>query len=331
MTEQWNQDKLLALSGGFMKSRIIVTAAELDLFTKLEQGLGSVEELCEAEGWNPRGVEILLDALTAIGLLTKSRNGRYQPERSLTGLLSSENGESVLPMLLHNGRMWQTWSNLTEIVQTGRNPDKMDIRAKSDEDMESFIGAMHVVARSTAGKIADSIDLIGFKRLLDAGGGPGTYTMAFLKKAPHLRATLFDLPQVVEMARERLTKEGLIDRVDLVAGDFKTDELPGGHDLVLLSAIIHMNSRAGNRELFEKAHRSLDPGGAILIRDYFLDETRTHPVDGAIFAVNMLTATQGGNSYTFAEVKEDLERVGFREIRLIRDGKRMDQLVFALK
>jgi predicted O-methyltransferase YrrM len=331
MDEQWSQDKLLALSRGFMKARIVITAAELDLFTKLEQGLGTVQELCEAEGWNPRGLEILLNALTALGLLTKSHDGRYQLERSLTGLLSSENGESVLPMMLHNGRMWQTWSNLTEIVKTGKNPDKVDIRARSDEDMESFIGAMHVVARSTAGKIADSIDLNGFTRLLDAGGGPGTYTMAFLKKAPHLRATLFDLPRVVEMARERLTKEGLMDRVDLVAGDFRTDELPGGHDLVLLSAIIHMNSRAGNRALFEKARRSLDPGGVILIRDYILDETRTHPLAGAIFAVNMLTATEGGNSYTFAEVKEDLERAGFRDIRLIRDGERMDQLIFAVK
>ena len=330
MDEQWNQERLLALSRGFMKARIVITAAELDLFTKLEQGLGSVEELCEAGGWDPRGLEILLDALTAFGLLTKSRDGRYQPERSLTGLLSSESGQSVRPMMLHNGRMWQTWSNLTEIVKTGKNPHKTDVRAKSEEDMESFIGAMHVVGRVTAGKIADSIDLGRFTRLLDVGGGPGTYTMEFLKKAPHLRATLFDLPKVVEMARERLTKAGLMDRVDLVAGDFRTDELPGGHDLVLLSAIIHMNSRAGNRALFGKARESLDPGGAILIRDYILDETRTHPLAGAIFAVNMLTATQGGNSYTFEEVKEDLEKAGFHDVRLIRDGERMDQVVFAV-
>jgi SAM-dependent methyltransferase len=314
-----------------MKARIMISAAELDLFTRLEQGRGTVEELSRAEGWDPRGLRILLDALTAMGLLTKSEDGRYRPEDSLIGLLSSESDESVLPMILHQGRMWRTWSNLTEIVRTGENPDSIEMSAKTDEDMESFSRAMHVIGRVTAGKIADSIDLDRFTRLLDAGGGPGSYVTAFLRKAPHLRATLFDLPQVVEIARKRLTKEGLIDRVDLVPGDFRTDDLPGGHDLVLLSAIIHMNSRAGNRDLFEKVRRSLDPGGTILIRDYFLDRTRTHPPDGAIFAVNMLAATLEGNSYTFDEVKEDLERSGFRDIRVVRESDRMDQLVSAVK
>jgi predicted methyltransferase len=155
--------------------------------------------------------------------------------------------------------------------------------------------------------------------------------MAFLRKAPHMTATLFDLPRVAAMARKRLTENGFIDRVQVVEGDYTTDGLPEGQDLTLLSAVIHQNSRQGNQDLYKKAYGSLDPGGTILIRDYLLDASRTAPVDGAIFAVNMLVATRAGNCYTVNEVEEDLAAAGFREIRMIRDGERMDQLVSAVK
>ena len=148
--------------------------------------------------------------------------------------------------------------------------------------------------------------------MLDVGGASGTYIMAFLKRAPHMTATLFDLPEVVEMARNRITESGFIDRVQLVAGDYNTDELPNGHDLVLLSAIIHINDREGNGRLYSKIYAALAPGGTILIRDYFLDSTRTIPRNGAIFAVNMLAATTGGTSYTFEEVREDLATSGLQ-------------------
>ncbi len=114
-------------------------------------------------------------------------------------------------------------------------------------------------------------------------------------------------------------------------GDYNTHELPKGHDLVLLSAIIHSNDREVNRRLYSKIHEALAPAGTILIRDYFLDSSRTIPLDGAIFAVNMLAATTGGTAYTFEEVQEDLARAGFKDVRMIREGDHMDQLVTGVK
>lgn len=329
MSEQWSKERLIELSGSFLMSRILISAAEIDLFTKLENGPRTVRNLCDSEGWDARGVRILMDALAAHGLLSVTRNGRYSVPQSLKGFLSKSGNDSVLAMILHRSRMWDSWSYLTEIVRTGRNPNPIAIAARSDEDMESFIGAMEVAGRIMAGKIAESVDLTQFTNLLDVGGGPGTYCIAFLKRAPHMRATLFDLPEVVNMARIRLASEGLLDRVKLEEGDYTADELPPGHDLVLLSAVIHANSREGNRELYEKVYRSLGPGGTVLIRDFVLDETRTSPPDGAVFAVNMLVATKEGNCYTFEEIHEDLESAGFGNVRLIRQGKKMDQLVAA--
>ena len=123
------------------------------------------------------------------------------------------------------------------------------------------------------------------------GGGPGTYTIAFLRAVPGMTATLFDLPDVIQMARERLESEGMIDRVTLIPGSYDDDELPQGHDLALLSAIIHSNSLDGNLELYRKVFRALKPGGRILIRDHVMEPDRTRPRDGAVFAINMLVGT----------------------------------------
>lgn len=133
------------------------------------------------------------------------------------------------------------------------------------------------------------------------------------------------------MARERLAEEGLLERVELMAGDFYQDELPKGCDAAWLSAIIHQNSPAENLLLFQKVYRALEPGGVILIRDHIMDETRTQPASGAVFALNMLVNTRGGDTYTFSEIRRALEEAGFGEVKVIQKGERMDGLVEARK
>jgi len=146
-----------------------------------------------------------------------------------------------------------------------------------------------------------------------------------------MKATLFDKPEVIEMARERLRKEGMLDRVALVPGDFYQDELPPGHDLAFVSAIIHQNSPAQNLDLFNKVFRSLNRGGRILIRDHVMEPDRIHPRNGAIFAINMLLGTLGGGTYTFDEIETGLSQAGFTRIHLFKKGEQMDALVEALK
>jgi hypothetical protein len=123
----------------------------------------------------------------------------------------------------------------------------------------------------------------------------------------------------------------MADRVRLVAGNYETDELPGGCDLVWVSAIVHQNSRAQNRTMFARAYHALERGGRILIRDILVDPSRTVPVTGALFAVNMLVGTRGGGTYTFEEVREDLEAAGFTGARLARRGEAMDSVIEATR
>jgi hypothetical protein len=124
---------------------------------------------------------------------------------------------------------------------------------------------------------------------------------------------------------------GVRDRVDLVPGDFYEDDLPAGADLAFISAIVHQNSREQNRELFRKVHAALVPGGRILIRDIVMDETRTRPVGGALFAVNMLAGTPRGGTFTLGELREDLEAVGFEAVEQLREDEWMHSVVGARK
>jgi predicted O-methyltransferase YrrM len=197
--------------------------------------------------------------------------------------------------------------------------------------LRAFIGAMHVVSGPRATGVVAAVDPGPARALLDVGGGPGTYTIAFLQACPHMRATLFDRPAVTEMARARLAEAGLLDRVTLAGGDFDHDELPAGHDLALVSAIIHQNSPAQNVELYGKVWRALVPGGRLIIRDHVMSPDRLDPRDGALFAVNMLTGTSGGNVYTFEEIGAGLTAAGFVGVRLLRRGKGMVGLVEAFK
>jgi SAM-dependent methyltransferase len=314
---------------GFIKSRVILTAAELDLFTRLNKRQGTADDLAKELRCDQRCLTRLLDCLVALQLLSK-QDGVYQTsERG--ALLSAEHPETELPMVLHLNGLWETWSGLTETVKTGTNPKRKPVTDRGKDSLKDFIGAMHVVGRRLSNELADSYDLSPFKRLLDIGGATGTYTKAFLEKNPEMTAVLFDLPEVIPWAEERFGSEGLLGRVELMAGDFYQDELPRGCDLALLSAIIHQNSSQENLDLYRKIHRALVPGGKLLIRDHVMDPGRTFPPQGTLFAINMLVNTKGGDTYTFDEIRDNLEVAGFGKVKLVRKGERMDCLVEARK
>ena len=320
---------ILELARQFMESRILLTAAELDLFTLLSPGPLSAEEAAGRTGADPRALTIVLDALAAMELLVK-REGRYSCPVGVAALLSRDSPQSVLAMVHHMGHVWRRWSKLTDLVR-GRDEAEKSPAVPEPGEIRAFIGAMHAIAETLAPAIVAAVGAAGARRLLDVGGASGTYTIAFLRAFPEMKATLFDRPEVVEMARQRLEEAGLLGRTALAGGDFYRDEFPGGHDLAFVSAIIHQNSPAQNLDLYRKIFRALIPGGRIVIRDHVMEPERTRPRDGAIFAVNMLAATAGGNSYTYDEIRSGLVQAGFIRVRLIQKGERMDGLIEGFK
>jgi predicted O-methyltransferase YrrM len=324
-----NAQEILSLARNFMECRVLLTGAELDIFTHLTEPASS-RDLAEQQGWHERPLTVVLDALAAMGMLIK-KDGRYRTDPDLLPLLSSHAPQSVLPMIKHAATIWKNWSNLTRIVAETGGVEKPPGRFAGRQDQKAFIGAMHVVGRQFAPAIAQAVQPGPARRLLDVGGASGTYTIAFLEASPALSATLFDLPDVVAIGRVRVAEAGLADRVTFVAGNFYTDPLPPGHDLALLSAIIHQNSPAQNLALYKKVWAALVPGGRLVIRDHVMQEDKTAPRSGALFAINMLVGTPGGGTYAYEEIKSGLAQAGFENIRLIQQEDRMMGLVEAYR
>jgi predicted O-methyltransferase YrrM len=321
---------VLGLARSFMECRVFLSAAELDLFTLLTPAALPAREVAGRLGAETRGLTILLDALSAMGLLDK-QGELYQCSFPASRFLSADAPDSVLPMVLHMAGLWRRWSGLTSIVRRAQVSDQVTASFRDVDELSAFIGAMDVIAKPLAARIVADVHHGPSRALLDVGGASGTYTIAFLQAAPEMKATLFDKPEVIEIARRHLQKAGILDRVSLVPGDFYRDQLPAGHDLAFISAIIHQNSPEQNVSLFRNVFRSLNRGGRVVIRDHVMEPDRTRPKEGALFAVNMLVSTPAGRTYTYDEIKACLEQAGFIEVRLLQKGEHMDALVEAFK
>ena len=326
----WTAEQILALGRSYQGAAVLAAAAELDLFSALSRAPLPAAKLARTLKADLRGLTILLDALVALRLLDKS-GGNYALAGGLDAVLTRAGAQSVLAMAQHQARCLRNWAQLALVVKTGQPAKCIPGVGGEAGAQQAFIGAMHNVSAPNADTVIRAVQPLRFRHLLDIGGASGTWTIAFLRACASARATLFDLPHVIPMARRRLAAAGLAKRVKLVAGDFTRDDLPAGADLAWVSAIVHQNSRAQNRALFAKVFAALSVGGRIAIRDILMEEDRTRPVAGALFAVNMLAATEGGGTFTFAELREDLEAAGFASVAVMRQDEAMNAVVVGQK
>jgi hypothetical protein len=322
--------QILEMMRAYQVPCILAAAADLDLFEKLTSATRTAAEVAAASGCDLRAVTILLDALAAVGVIVK-QDERYSISPELAPFLCESSPQSVTAMLRHQAGCLRKWSRLPWTVFSGRPDDPGPSLRGKDADRESFIEAMHVVSRGVTDRLVQEIHPGGVRCVLDLGGASGSWAMAWLKAEPQSRVMIFDLPQVISMARARFAASPFADRVELYAGDFFTDDLPRGADLAWVSAIIHQNSPEQNRELYRRVAAALEPQGRIFIRDIVMEPSRTAPVAGALFAVNMLSATKGGGTYRFTEIQEDLESAGFADVQLVRRDEGMHSIVRARK
>ncbi|MGA2017708.1 MAG: methyltransferase [Opitutaceae bacterium] len=329
-THTWTPDEIHALIRGYQGAAVLAAAAELELFPALGQGPMTARALSERIGCDLRALSALLDALAAVRLLVK-RGGRYSLSPGVADVLTHGGGHSGLSMAQHQANCMRNWAQLARVVKAGRPAERTPSVRGAKGDREAFIGAMDNTSAPVADSVVRRVRPLRFSRLLDIGGASGTWTLAFLRACPTATAVLFDLPAVIPMAASRVAAAGMSGRVRLVPGDFTADPLPDGADLAWVSAIVHQNSREQNRGLFAKVFSALVPGGRIAIRDMVMDEARTRPLAGALFAVNMLVATEGGGTFTFRELRRDLEAAGFDRAVVAHRDPGMNSVVVARK
>ena len=292
-----------------------MTAAELDIFSNIDDAGITNKELAVLLNLHERGCEHLLNALVSFGFLTKVNDTFYTTRESYTYL--SRKSPGYLGGLIHLNHLWDTWSKLSEVVRTGRSAHPDEINDRGESWLLAFINAMHDRAKKQAPQQLISLDLSGVRSVLDVGGGSGAFSMEFVLKHPGIEAVVFDLPEVLPITRKFIEKEGFSGKIKTYSGDYTRDELPGGFDMVFLSAVIHSNSLEVNRNLVKKCFKALNRNGKIVIQDWVLNNDRTQPYGGAVFAINMLVGTEAGDCFTEQEVNEMLTGEGFKNISRI--------------
>jgi len=303
-----------SLMRGFMESRAILSAIELDLFTAVGGG-ASAEQAAAKAGTHPRATESLLNALVAVRVL-KKEEGLFSNTPMADRYLREGAPEDSRTALMHVVHLWPRWSTLTDCVKKGTSVSLE--KPRTEKQTQSFIAAMHKNASFRARHVVGVLDLKGVTKVLDLGGGSGAYAMEFARKSPEIEATVFDLPAVIPLAQSYIAEAGLQDKVKTIVGNMMEDDLGTGHDLVLISAICHMWSPEENVRLFERIRDSLAPGGRVVIQDFVMDDDKTAPRFGALFALNMLVNTRGGGSYSGAEYVEWLGRAGFENAGVMK-------------
>lgn len=304
---------------GFQKSRILLTAYELDVFTFIGEDSFDVDSIAKELSLDKDALEKLLNALTALNFLNKA-DGKFSNTDDSKNYLSKASDE-YMSGLMHTNHLWHTWTHLTDVVKTGKAAHDEAINDRGEEWLEAFINAMHYRGMIQAPSQIKDIDLEDVNSVLDIGGGSGCFCMAFLKRKPEMKATVFDLPNVVPISKRIIDKEGFTGKIDHSTGNYIDDELPKGYDMVFMSAIIHSNSYEINKELVKKSYDALNPGGKIVIQDWIMNNDKTEPMQGAMFSINMLVGVEGGDCYSEEEVGGWMKDAGFSSIsKVTLDG-----------
>jgi cyclopropane fatty-acyl-phospholipid synthase-like methyltransferase len=307
-----NPNTIREFAASFQKSRILLSGIELDIFTNINESGTTSNQIANHLHLNERACERLLNALVSLGFLTKQNHLFFNTADSFAFL--SKKSSDYSAGLMHSNHLWNTWSNLTQVVKTGKSAHPAEINERGEEWLFAFIDAMHDRAKKQAPQQLANIDLSDVESILDIGGGSGAYSMEFVSKKPEIAAIVFDLPGVVPITKRFINKEGFSDQIKTHPGDYTTDELPKGFDLVFLSAVIHSNSLEINKALIKKCYNSLNKNGKIVIQDWIMNNDRTQPASGAVFAINMLVGTEAGDCFTDQEATEMLNAAGFKNI-----------------
>ncbi len=304
-------DDLNEMARGFMASRVLLTALELDVFTLIGNGTSAADVAREIKA-DPRATEMLLNALVSLKLLQKA-NGTFQNTVATARYFVAGSPDNHRPALMHTAHLWQTWSTLTEAVKAGTRVTER----RSDDHVPAFIAAMDRNARDRAAQVVKAVGTEGVRRMLDLGGGSGAYSIAFARAVPNLCSDIVDLADVLPLAQSYIENAGLADRISVSAGNMLTAPLGTGYDLVLLSAICHMFSPAQNQQLLRRAYEALASKGRLVVSDFILNPEKTAPRQAALFSLNMLVNTEGGASYSEPEYDAWLRGAGFAEVRRV--------------
>lgn len=305
--------KILSLGRAFWDSQVLLTSINLDLFEYIKN-FDAPENIAKKLSVNVRGIKMLLDSLVALGFVEKRKN-EYKVKDKFRPYLLKDSEKSLFSILKHYSAMWNDWGKLIASIKSGKPFDR---RKKDKEESYHFINGMDNLTKFYKDLIIENIDFKKAKKLLDVGSGPATYLREMLKKNIKLKAVIVDLPSATFVAKEKLAKEKLQERVTFIEGSLEEKNFGKDYDIVLISQVLHSLNVKLRKIAIKKTFDALNRGGKIYIHEFYLNENRTFPKDNVVFCLNMLLHADGGNNLTVSEIKNLLKEGGFEVTKVVK-------------
>ena len=259
---QVSPEPILRLASGFMAAKHLFAASELGVFEALAEAPTTLEALAARTGLTRRAARITADAMVALGLIERDGD-TYRNGPAAARYLAGRTPADLRPLLEFWDQIsYPTWETLAEALGSGPRQEVFDL----DEAQQEIVSAgIEAILAGPARALAETVDFSVHRRLLDVGGGTGSWSIAAVERHPRLQATVLDLPVTADIARRRVQAAGLADRIDVVAADATTSELPGGHDVFLVANVAHYWSPDTNIALLKRIRRAASPGGRLLL------------------------------------------------------------------
>jgi hypothetical protein len=328
MADRVDPSHIMQIGTGFMASKTLLSAVELELFTRLGGDAMTGAEIAEQLGLDARAVPDFPDALVALGLLDREGEGgdaRYRNTDATAAFLDRSSPTYVGGILeMANARLYPFWGDLTEAVRTGQPQNEVKHTGKPMFDelysdparLEQFMHAMTGISMGAFHALAEAFDFSRYETLCDVGGATGQLSLAVARRHPHMRCTSFDLPVVEPIAMRTIDAAGLSDRVTTTAGDFFADPLPNA-DVITMGLILHDWNLDRKMQLIQAAYDALPEGGAFIVIENIIDDARRENVFGLLMSLNMLIEFGDAFDFTGADLERWCKEVGFERVEIV--------------
>ena len=305
-------DPIMKIAMGFMAAKHLFVANEIGLFEGLATGQASIAELAQKTAIPPRTLEIVADAMVSLGLIER-QGDRYSNSDAAATFLAGRPGPDLRPMVRFWNRIsYPTWQKLEEAVRRGEGQAQFGEFNK--EEQQIFSAGVESFSAPVAAALSTSYDFSSHSRVLDVGGGTGSFLVAVLRRQSALKGTLFELPGACAVARQRLAREPEGTRIEVVEGDLFKDPLPEGHDVLIVANTVHVLSAAHNVALLRKMRAGVSAGARLLLVDLWTDPTHTQPAAAPLMSGEFLVLSGEGQAYSEEEADEWLGQTGWRKL-----------------
>jgi SAM-dependent methyltransferase len=318
-----NPDALLQIAFGFMASKVLFSALELNIFTLLGKGPLAGDALAAKTGLHPRSARDFLDTLVSMKLL--ERAGNSYSNTPISEVYLDRNRATYIGGLFEmaDARLYPFWGRLSEALRTGKPQSEakdadnaFNTLYADGERLESFLQAMTGISLAPAQAMAELFPWGSFRTVVDIGCAEGALLAQVARRHKHIKGYGYDLPVVQPLFQRYVHGQGVADRVHFRAGDFFRDEAFPTADVIVMGHILHDWNLEEKQLLLRKAYAALPAGGALIVYETLIDDERRENTPGLLMSLNMLIETPGGFDFTGRDCTEWMKAAGFHEVRV---------------